>query len=198
MSPDPEKVEAVKNFPQPARQGSNAKKLKALRAFLGLLSYYRRFIDGFAMMKKPLHDLVGKKGPFNWTAERSFNTVKEALVRVTRLAYPDVKRPFEIHPDACDYGIWAAVVQKDEAGERPIAFARRLLTKAERNYSITEKECLALVWAVKKFHSYIWGAEVKVVTDHHSLCCLTTKKGLAGRLARWALSVQTYQPVIIY
>ncbi len=84
--------------------------------FLGLLFYYRRFIDGFAMMAKPLHDLVGKKGPFNWTeeAERSFNTLQEALVRVTRLAYPDVKRPFEIHPDACDYGIGAALVQMDE------------------------------------------------------------------------------------
>ncbi len=67
VSPDPEKVEAVKNFPRPARQESNAKKLKALRAFLGLLSYYRRFIERFAMMAKPLHDLVGEKGPFNWT-----------------------------------------------------------------------------------------------------------------------------------
>ena len=103
------------------------------------------------MIAKPLHDLVEKKGPFNWTeeAERSFNTLQEALVRVTRLAYPDVKRPFEIHPDACDCGIGAALVQRDEAGERPIAFASRLLTKAERNSaSITEKDCLALVWAV--------------------------------------------------
>jgi hypothetical protein len=200
VSPDPEKVEAVKNFPRLARQESNAKKLKALRAFLGLLSYYRRFIDGFAMMAKPLHDLVGKKGPFIWTeeAEKSFNTLHEALVKVTRLAYPEVEWPFEIHSDACDYGIGAALVQRDETGERPIAFASRLLTKAERNYSITEKECLALVWAVKKFHCYIWGAEVKLVTDHHALCWLTTKKDLAGRLARWALSVQTNQPVIIY
>ena len=73
-----------------------------------------------------------------------------------------------------------------------------MLTKTERNYSITEKECLALVWAVKKFHSYIWGAEVRVITDHHALCWLTTKKDLAGRLARWALSVQAYQPQIVY
>ncbi len=125
------------------------------------------------MMAKPLHDLVGKKGPLNWTeeAERSLNTLQEALVRVTRLAYPDVKRHFEISQRSFrDYAIGAALVQMDKTGERPIAFASRLLTKVERNYSITEKECLALVWAAKKFHSYIWGAEVKVVTDHHSLC----------------------------
>jgi hypothetical protein len=90
------------------------------------------------------------------------------------------------------------LVQKTAEGETPIAFASRLLTKAERNYSNTEKECLALVWAVKKFHSYIWGAEVKVVTDHHALCLLITKKDLAGCLARWALSVQVYQPQIVY
>ena len=167
-------------------EGSNAKRLKALRAFLGYLSYYRRFINGFAVLAKPLHDLVGTKGVWvsGEEAERSFKALKQALVKATRLAYPDNTRPFEIHPDACDYGIGAALVQRADAGERPIAF--------------TEKECLALVWAVKKFHSYIWGAKVRVITDHHALCWLTTKKDLAGRLARWALSVQAYQPQIVY
>jgi hypothetical protein len=200
ISPDPEKVRAVQDFPRPPLEGSNAKRLRALRAFLGFLSYYRRFIDGFAMLAKPLHDLVGEKGPLDWgeDAEKSFQALKKALEGATRLAYPDNSKPFEIHPDDCDYGIGADLVQKNAEGERPIAFASRLLTKAERNYSITEKECLVLVWAVKKFHSYIWGAEVKVVTDHHALCWLITKKDLAGRLARWALSVQVYQPQIVY
>lgn len=128
----------------------------------------------------------------------SFEALKNALMGAAQLAYPDNTKPFEIHPDACEYGIGAALVQKGETGERPVAFASRLLSRTERNYSITEKECLALVWAVKKFHSYIWGTKVKVVTDHHALCWLTTKKDLAGILARWALSIQNYQPEIVY
>ncbi len=138
ISPDPEKVKAAWEFPRPPMEGRNSKKLKALRAFLGYLSYYRRFINGFAVLAKPLHNLV----------------------KATRLAYLDNTRPFEIHPDACNYGIGAALVQRGDAGERPIAFVRQTLTKTEINYSITGKECLALVWAVKKFHSYIWGEEV--------------------------------------
>lgn len=87
--------------------------------------------------------------------------MKKALEGATRLDYPGNIKPFEIHPDDSDYGIGAALVQINAEGERPIVFASRLLTKAERNCSITEKKCLALVWAVKKFHIYIWGAEVK-------------------------------------
>ncbi|KZS06258.1 Uncharacterized protein APZ42_030339 [Daphnia magna] len=149
---------------------------------------------------RPLHDLVGGKTTFTWGVEavESFELLKRALMEAAQLAYPDNSKPFEIHHDASEYGIGAALIQKRETRERPIASASRLLYRAERNYSITQKECLVLVWAVKKFHSYIWGTKVKVVTDHHALCWLTTKKDLAGRLARWALSKQNYQPEIVY
>ena len=112
ISPDPEKVKAAWEFPRPSMEGSNAKRLKALRAFLEYLSYYRRFINGFAVLAKPLLDLVGTKGAWVWgeEAERSFKALKQALVKATRLAYPDNTRPFEIHPDACDYSIGAALV----------------------------------------------------------------------------------------
>jgi hypothetical protein len=183
ISPDPEKVKAAWEFPRPPMEGSNAKRLKALRAFFGYLSYYRRFINGFAILAIPLHDLVGTKGAWVWgeETERSFKALKQALLKATRLAYPDYTRPFEIHPEACDYGIGAALVQRVDAGERPIAFVTRLLTKTERNVSITEKECLALVWAVKKFHSYIWGGELRVITDHHACPVLAdNEKGFSG------------------
>ncbi|KZS00818.1 Uncharacterized protein APZ42_002732, partial [Daphnia magna] len=133
-------------------------------------------------------------GRFVWEQpqEDSFEFLKQALVRAATLAYPDFSRPFEIHPDACDYGLGAVLLQRVDNVERPLAFASRLLSKSEANYSITEKECLALVWAVKKFRSYIWGMETLVVTDHHALCWLLTKKDLAGRLARWSLQLQEF------
>ena len=103
-----------RDFPRQPLEGSNAKKIRALRAFLGFLSYYRRFIDGFAMLAKHLHDLVGTKGQLSWgeESEKSFQALKRALEGATRLAYPDNSKPFEIHPDACDYGIGAALAQK--------------------------------------------------------------------------------------
>ncbi len=111
---------------------------------------------------------------------------------------PDFSRELEIRPNACDYGIGTALVQRGDNGERQIAFASRLLSAAERNYSITENEGLAFVWALTKFHSYIWGTAVTVVTDPHALCWLTTKKDLAGKLACWALTIQGYAPTIKY
>ncbi|KZR98124.1 Uncharacterized protein APZ42_006601, partial [Daphnia magna] len=150
-----------------------ASKVKHIRAFLGMCSYYRRFIDGFVKIARPLHDLVGKKHIYLGSA-----------------GHGKLRGSKERANGSCAVG-------KGETGERPVVFASRLLSQTERNYSITEKECLALVWAVK-FHSYIWGTKVTVVTDHHALCWLTTKKDWAGRLARWALYIQNYQPEIGY
>lgn len=124
--------------------------------------------------------------------ESSFKTLKQALVRTATLAYQDFSMPFEIHPDACDYGLGAVLLQQVDNVERPIAYASRLMTKSETNYSITGKECLALVWAVKKFRSYMWGMETLIVTEYHALCWLLTKKDLAGRLARWSLQLQQF------
>ena len=93
-------------------------------------------------------------------------------MEATTLAHPDYSKGFEIHPDVCDYGIGAALVQERGGVDRPIAFASRILRKAERNYSITEKECRAIVWAPMKFWLYVWGAKIIVKTDHHALCWL--------------------------
>jgi hypothetical protein len=114
VSSDPEKIRAVRDFLRPPLEGSNAKRFKALRAFLGFLSYYRRFVNGFAMLAKPLHDLVGAKGPMQWVevAERSFQALKRALEEATWLAHPDNSKPFQIHPRRLRLRDWGDIGPK--------------------------------------------------------------------------------------
>ena len=167
---------------------------------MGLCSYFRKFVPNFSWIARPLTALLKKKQKWQWQHEQSvsFELLKKRLVSAPLLGHPDLNKPMEIHPDACAYGIGALLTQQSEGGEKPLAYASRLLSKSEENYSITEKECLALVWATKKFRPFIWGQKVRIVTDHHALCWLLTKKDLAGRLARWSLQLQDYDLEIVH
>ena len=189
LSPDPKKVSAVQDFPVPTS-------VKGVH----VCSYYRRFINNFATIARPLTNLTKKKQPFIWSHEQqvSFDTLKNALISPPVLCHPNYQLPMEIHCDACGYGVGAILVQRHDGKERVISYTSCLLDSAEQNYSITEKECLALVWAVQRFRTYIWGMKVRVVTDHHSLCWLMKKKNLAGRLARWNLQLQDLDIEIVY
>ena len=183
--PDPDKIQAVKEFPQPTT-------VKALQSFIALCSYYRKFIPSFADKARPLTSLTKSATPFEWgtSQQESWIQLKETLTEKAMLAHPDYSLPMEIRPDASGYGMGAVVIQRIDVKETPLAFASRLLKGSELNYSITEKECLAAVWAIKKFQYLVWGCEIIVVTDHHALCWLLSKKELAGRLAHWATVIQ--------
>ena len=193
LSPDPSKVLAVKNFPVP-------RNMKDVQSFLGFCTYYRRFIPDFAHLPRPLTELTKKNNPFIWSTDQqnSFEALKSTLQQAPILGHPNYDLPMEIHCDASGYGLGAVLVKQQEGGERVISYASRLLSKAESNYSVTERECLALIFAVQRFRSYIWGAKIKVVTDHHALCWLMKKKDLAGRLARWSLQFQDLDIEIVY
>ncbi|UYV80576.1 K02A2.6-like, partial [Cordylochernes scorpioides] len=178
IRPDDDKIKAVSQFPIP-------KNLQHLRSSLGLSSYYRRFIKNYADIARPLNSLLSKGTKFQWNTdqERAFQKLKNALTSKPVLGHFDDDAPTELHTDASGYGIGAVLARKKGNGEKVIAYASRTLLKSEKNYSTTERECLAIVWAIGKFRPYLFGRPFKVITDHHSLCWLTNFKDLAGRLA---------------
>ena len=177
--PDSSKVEAVRDFATPTS-------LTDVRAFLGLASYYRRFIKNFADIAAPLHDLTKGGQEFSWTsaADQAFNDLKNRLCSAPILSLPDFSLPFTIHTDASDFGLGAVLSQRRGENEKVIAYASRTLTPAERNYSTTEKECLAIVWTVNYWRPYLLGKAFDIVTDHQSLTWLQGLKEPKGRLAR--------------
>jgi hypothetical protein len=158
----------VKNFPCP-------KNLTQLRGFLGLASYYRRFIKDFSKIANPLNKLLKKNTPYVWTSEQqeAFEYLKNCLISSPILMYPRWDKKFTLFTDASTFALGAVLTQEDDDGnEHVIAYASRSLLPAEKNYTATELECLAVVWAIGKFHHYVHGKMFELVTDHSALCHL--------------------------
>ena len=188
IAPDPAKVQKVRDFPAPTD-------VSKLRQFLGLASYYRRFVPTFAKIAAPLHSLTKKNSTFCWTCtcDAAFRKLKELLCDAPVLAYPRFgpSKEFVIETDASTVGLGAVLAQKQPDGTvHPIAYASRSLQPAERNYVISELETLGLVWAVKHFRPYILGYPCTVYTDHAACLSLLSSRNPSTKLARWALTIQ--------
>ena len=186
ISTDPAKIKAVEQWsPTDVHQ---------VRSFLGLCSYYRRFVEGFATIAKPLHKLTEKNVPFRWTEEcqTAFMKLKQALCSSPILCYPTTRQNFVLDTDASGVGIGAVLSQLDNGTERVVAYYSRALNKAERNYCITRKELLAVVESVKHFHHYIYGVETVVRTYHGALTWLMNFKNIEGQMARWMETLGSY------
>ncbi|UYV85104.1 K02A2.6-like [Cordylochernes scorpioides] len=175
VHPDPGKVDAMSKFPTP-------KSLTDVRSFIGMCSYYRRFIKNFAQKAEPLHRLLRKDTRFEWGPDQrqAYESLKLALASEPVLAHFDEKYATELHTDASGFGIGAVLVQVQGGSEKPIGYASRTLSTAEKNYSTTERECLAAIWAIGKFRPYLFGRSFTIVTDHHSLCWLSGLKDPVG------------------
>ena len=188
---NPQKIECVKNWPLP-------KNITELRSFLGLCSYYRRFIANFSHVAKPLTRLTEKDQKFNWTTECSeaFDRLKHMLVTAPILAHPDFTKPFILDTDASNHAIGAVLSQKVGNREKVIAYASRTLSKSERKYCVTRKELLALVYFVKYFRHYLYGQKFTARTDHASLRWLANFKNPEGQVARWLEVLSTFSMTI--
>ena len=191
MEPDTTKISAVCDWPIPTNPTE-------LRSFLGLASYYRRYIYQFADIAAPLYHLTNKGAVFTWdeTCQSAFNHLKQKLTHSPVLAYPSFSQSadqFTLLTDASATGIGAVLEQAGHV----VAYSSRTLSKPERNYSVIQRECLAIVYALKQFRHYLLGRKFKLVTDHAPLQWLSSQK-MEGLLARWALATQEFSFTISY
>lgn len=141
------------------------------RSFVGICSYYRRFIKGFSSIAKSLFKLTEKGREFKWSNEcqAAFEELKRCLTTAPILCHPDFSLPFVVDTDASQSGLGAVLSQEIEGKLRVIAYASRTLSKSERRYCVTRKELLAVVFAFKHFRHYLYGHKVVVRTDHSAL-----------------------------
>jgi len=187
------KIRKVINFPMPMNT-------REVMSFLGVTGYYRKFIKDFAKLANPLNLLTHKGVDFNWTpeCEESFQRLKAAFNENVPLMMPDYTKPFIIDTDASDIAVGAVLGQIDNEGkERPVFFASRKLSPAEKKWPVRDKEALAIIFGCQSFRHHILGTRFTVRSDHHSLQWLMN--ATTGRIARWATQLAEYEPFdIIY
>ncbi|CAI2344422.1 unnamed protein product [Caenorhabditis sp. 36 PRJEB53466] len=177
-----------------------------LRSFLGLVQFYGQFVKQLHNFRAPLNKLTVKDSKFNWTSscQTAFDQIKDVLRSELLLTHFDPSLPIIVAVDASQYGIGAVITHRlPDGSEKAIAHASRSLTTAQRNYGQIEKEGLALIFAVQKFHRYIHGRRFTLRTDHKPLLAISgSKKGVpvysANRLQRWATTLLNYNFSIEY
>ena len=184
---DKAKIEVIQNLPLPTN-------LRDLCSFLGHVGFYRRFIRDFAKVSKPLTTLLCKDKDFviDKEGERAFETLKLALIEAPILQSHNWDLPFEIMCDASDYAVGAVLGQRVDKKPTAIWYVSKTLAEAQMNYTTTEKELLAVVYALEKFRPSILGSKVIIYTDHGALKYLFSKKEAKPRLIRWVLLLQEF------
>lgn len=190
VSPNPNKVNIIDKFPLPRTETE-------IKRFLGMTGYYRRFIENYAHVSKPMTKFLKKNSLIDINDQqyvRAFIDLKEKLSKAPLLIYPDFAEQFEITTDASNVAIGGVLSQND----KPIAYVSRTLNEHELNYSTIEKECLGIVWYLKQFRPYIYGRKIELFTDHKPLIWLHNLKEPNAKLMRWRLQIGEYDYAIHY
>jgi len=186
---DPAKIEAVKEWEQPCN-------VSEIRSFLGLAGYYRRFIENFSKIARPMTNLLKKENKFIWTpeCEKSFQTLKEKLTTTPVLALPDIHKDFVVYCDASRQGLGCVLMQEG----RVIAYASRQLKEHEQRYPTHDLELAAVVHALKIWRHYLISNKCDIYTDHKSLKYFFTQEDLNMRQRRWLELIKDYDLEIHY
>ena len=179
---DHKKVAAIKDWPTPTSK-------KQLRGFLGFLNFYRRFVQNFAQIARPLNALTSVKKEFEWTPEcqEAFQKLKDTITSAPSLAMPTDADPYRVETDGSGIGIGAILSQKHDGIWHPVAFISRSLNDAERNYHAADLEMLAIIFALTEWRHYLLDAThpVEILTDHKNLEFFRKPQDLSRRQARW-------------
>ena len=189
MAVIPDKIQSVLDWKTP-------KSVKDIRSFLGLAGYYRRFIEGFSKIAKPMTDLLKKDKMFAWTnkAEESFKTLKAKLTSAPVLVLPDTSKDFVVFCDASLQGLGCVLMQEGHV----VAYASRQLKPHEHNYPTHDLELAAVVYALKKWRPYLFGNRCEIFSDHKSLKYLFTQPDLNLRQRRWLELIKDYDVSLNY
>ena len=189
MKPQKKKLEAIEKCERPTTK-------KQVRSFLGLTGYYRKYVPNYAAITAPLSDLTRKsKGEkFKWELpqERAFQTLKSRLTSAPILKMPNWSREFILQTDASGNGVGACLLQIHEETRHPIVYVSRKLKPAETKYSVIERECLAIVFAIHKLEHYLYGRPFIIETDHAPLTWLKRNQQQNARVTRWTLAMQPF------
>lgn len=194
LKPNNDKIKAILDYPLP-------RTTTEIKSFLGLIGYYRKFVKDFAKITQPMTARLRQKRAMPVDDEKyitAFQKCKELLVNAPILQYPDPEKPYILTTDASEFALGAVLSQGSVGNDKPVAYASRTLNDAETRYSVTEKELLAIVWAVKHFRPYLYGKKFIIVTDHKPLAWLNSLKETNSRLTRWRLRLSEYNFEIIH
>ena len=184
---DKAKIYIISKLPPPTN-------VKTIRQFLGHAGFYRRFIKDFSKIAKPLYKLLEKDTKFLWEedCQKSFEELKFHLTTAPIVRASNWQLPFEVMCDVSDLAIGAVLGQREDGKPNVVHYASKTLNEAQRNYTTTEKELLAVVYALDKFRAYLVGADIVIFTDHSALKYLLTKQNAKARLIRWVLLLQEF------
>ncbi len=197
ISMEPAKVEAMAAMAAPTD-------VPGVRRIMGVFNYYRQFFKGFATVVEPINRLLRKNTPWSWgpSQDTAFTKLKRQLLTAPTMLYPDPTRPFTVETDASDVGVGAVVSQcppgsKDPSQLRPVGFFSKTLNQAQRNYTTTERECLAVVWILRQQRHWFSGVPVTLYTDHSALQWLFAgSQPRTGRLERWIAELMAFDLLV--